>query len=142
MAMPIGGLEGVGPKMEDRLIELGIVSVQMLANMNLEDLTAVEGIGEKTAEGLLEKAREISNRIQREYLSQIRKEQAEANVEAGTGKKTKSGIESLFLSDEDAADKAEGEAAQERDSEELDATEVDEVSEKPKGNEEEIASAE
>ena len=47
---------GVGPAMEARLKEAGITSVQQLAGMSLEQLTAVKGIGTKTAERLIEAA--------------------------------------------------------------------------------------
>jgi len=138
MAMPIGGLEGVGPKMEERLIEMGIVSVQMLANMTLEDLTDVEGIGEKTAETLLEKARQISNRIQQEYLAQIRQEKAEAAAQLEPGEKPKTGIESLFVSESGVSDDSnkagEGESG--------DADSSEEVAEEPDSAEEEKAPAE
>ncbi len=134
MAMPIGGLEGVGPKMEERLIEMGIVSVQMLANMTLEDLTDVEGIGEKTAETLLEKARQISNRIQQEYLAQIRQEKAEAAAQLEPGERPKTGIESLFVSEsgepeEDVSDESESEP-------------LEEGADEPGGSEEKAAPAE
>jgi len=50
------GLPGVGPSMEERLKEAGITTVQQLAAMTLEQLTAVKGVGEKTAQKLLESA--------------------------------------------------------------------------------------
>ncbi len=135
MAMPIGGLEGVGPKMEDRLIEMGIVSVQMLADMTLEELTDVEGIGEKTAETLLEGARGISNRIQREYLAKIRQEKAEADAEAEAqpGGKPKKGIDALFVSDAELAASADDDS----DEGSTDANETEESG----ASEEEITSA-
>ncbi len=50
------GLEGIGPAMAERLKEAGITTVQQLAAMSLEQLTAIKGIGEKTAQKLLETA--------------------------------------------------------------------------------------
>jgi N utilization substance protein A len=49
-------LSGVGPAMEKRLQDAGVTSVEQLAGMTLEQLTAIEGIGEKTAQKLLEAA--------------------------------------------------------------------------------------
>jgi len=109
--------------------------VQMLADMTLEELTDVEGIGEKTAETLLEGARGISNRIQREYLSKIRQEQAEADAEAQSepGGRRKTGIESLFVSDAEMAEKSDS-------SEDEDSTDSSDTAESGE-NEEETASA-
>ena len=50
------GLSGVGPTMEARLAEARISTVEQLAALTLEQLTAIKGIGEKTAQKLLESA--------------------------------------------------------------------------------------
>ena len=52
------GLAGVGPTMEARLSEAGINTVQQLAGLTLEQLTAIKGIGDKTAQKLLESAKQ------------------------------------------------------------------------------------
>jgi N utilization substance protein A len=49
-------LPGVGPAMEKKLREAGIADSAQLAGMTVEQLTAIEGIGEKTAQRLLESA--------------------------------------------------------------------------------------
>lgn len=46
-------LPGVGPSLEKRLREAGITTAQQVAGMTLEQLTAIEGVGEKTAQKLL-----------------------------------------------------------------------------------------
>jgi N utilization substance protein A len=52
------GLQGVGPMMEERLNAAGVTTVEQLAAMTVEQLTAVKGIGEKTAQRLLESAQQ------------------------------------------------------------------------------------
>ncbi|OGX28388.1 MAG: transcription termination factor NusA [Omnitrophica WOR_2 bacterium RIFCSPHIGHO2_02_FULL_67_20] len=49
-------LPGVGPAMEKKLIDAGAADVTRLSGMTVEQLTAVEGVGEKTAQKLLEAA--------------------------------------------------------------------------------------
>ena len=51
-------VRGVGPSVEERLKEGGITSVEQLAACSVEQLCAVKGIGDKTAEKLVEAAKE------------------------------------------------------------------------------------
>ena len=51
-------LPGVGPSLETRLSEAGVKTVEQVAALSLEALTAVKGIGEKTAQKLLDVARQ------------------------------------------------------------------------------------
>ncbi len=46
-------LPGVGPALEKRLREAGLTTAQQVAGMTLEQLTAIKGVGEKTAQKLL-----------------------------------------------------------------------------------------
>ncbi|MBI3087777.1 MAG: transcription termination/antitermination protein NusA [Candidatus Omnitrophica bacterium] len=57
-AMPLRDVRGVGPTMEERLKGGGITAVQQLADATVEQLTAIKGIGDKTAEKLIEAAKE------------------------------------------------------------------------------------
>ena len=50
-------LEGIGPKLEERLRDAGITTIQQLAGRTLEQLTTIQGIGEKTAQKLLDLAK-------------------------------------------------------------------------------------
>jgi N utilization substance protein A len=50
-------LEGVGPKTAEQLIEAGYDTVEKIAAMSDEDILAVPGIGEKTAQKILLSAR-------------------------------------------------------------------------------------
>ena len=56
-AVSLRDLEGVGPKMEERLREAGITTIRQLAELTFEQLTAIQGIGDKTAEKLLDTAK-------------------------------------------------------------------------------------
>jgi N utilization substance protein A len=56
--MPVSHLPGIGPTTEERLAEAGIRTVHELLQTPLERLTAIKGIGEKTAQKLLEIAKE------------------------------------------------------------------------------------
>ena len=51
-------VEGIGEKIVERLHEAGINTVQQLAAMTVEQLTAMKGIGDKTAQKVLEAARQ------------------------------------------------------------------------------------
>ncbi|MBI3324690.1 MAG: transcription termination/antitermination protein NusA [Candidatus Omnitrophica bacterium] len=57
-ATALRNVRGVGPAMEERLREGGITSVEQLAGSTVEQLTAIKGVGEKTAEKLIEAAKE------------------------------------------------------------------------------------
>ncbi|HRR26256.1 MAG TPA: transcription termination factor NusA [Acidobacteriota bacterium] len=54
--IPVAQLPGVGEAVQARLEEAGIVTVQQLAAVSLEDLVSIQGIGEKTAERLKQSA--------------------------------------------------------------------------------------
>ena len=61
IAMPTTALRnvrGIGPTMEERLREGGITSVEQLAGSTVEQLAAIKGIGDKTAEKLIAAAKE------------------------------------------------------------------------------------
>lgn len=82
MMIPIGRMDGIGPKMEERMVEHDIISVQKLAECTVEELMEVEGIGEKTAESLIERATEIARKTEAEYLATQRELEAQAAAEA------------------------------------------------------------
>ena len=52
-------LPGVGPTLQKRLEEAGMTTLQQLGAMTLEQLVAIEGVGEKTAQKLLESSRAL-----------------------------------------------------------------------------------
>jgi transcription termination/antitermination protein NusA len=53
----LGKLEGVGPKTLDILVKAGITDVARLAATTVEELTALDGIGEKTAAKIIASAK-------------------------------------------------------------------------------------
>ena len=57
----IGSLDGVGKKAEKTLIEAGFDTVGKIATLDVKDLTALEGIGKKTAEKIIASAKEKGN---------------------------------------------------------------------------------
>ena len=59
LLVPVGDLEGIGTKIRDRLISADISSVQRLAAATVESLVKIDGIGQKTAETLVERAKEF-----------------------------------------------------------------------------------
>jgi len=99
MLMPIGQLEGVGVKMRDRLIEADISSVQRLAQSSIEVLTKLDGLGQKTAETLLERARKVVEELEKEY------EEREAKREETEGKQPDQTealeVKDVFVDDQD-----------------------------------------
>jgi N utilization substance protein A len=61
-AIALRDLQGVGPAMEERLKDGGMTSVEQLASATVEQLTAMKGIGEKTAEKLIAAAKQVLER--------------------------------------------------------------------------------
>ncbi|MBI1992016.1 MAG: transcription termination/antitermination protein NusA [Candidatus Omnitrophica bacterium] len=70
------GMAGIGPAMEQRLSEAGLTTLQQLAACTVEQLTAIKGIGEKTAQKLLDSVKTV--------LSQPPAEQATGTTEKAT----------------------------------------------------------
>jgi N utilization substance protein A len=57
LLIPIAEMQGLGPKLIEKLLAADIETVQELAASKVDDLTEIEGVGEKTAEKVLEAAR-------------------------------------------------------------------------------------
>lgn len=51
-------LPGVGKKLKEKLTTQGIETIQDLAQSNIEELTSIEGVGEKKAANLIQKAKD------------------------------------------------------------------------------------
>jgi transcription termination/antitermination protein NusA len=68
MLVPVGELEGIGGKIRDRLVAADISSVQRLAQASVDTLIKIEGIGQKTAETLVERAKEFVAEVEAKRL--------------------------------------------------------------------------
>jgi N utilization substance protein A len=81
-AREMENLEGVTPKMLERLQEAGYRNVELMLEGGVDGLTQVEGIGPKSAERVLAAAQATLNeRLEREEAERLQREQ-EAAVEA------------------------------------------------------------
>ncbi len=121
LLVPVGQLDGVGVKLEERLNTANISTVQKLAESSVETLTKIEGLGQKTAETLLERAKEFIMDLEEKY-----KKKKEAEKSAGKEKVSKADSDKLKVSDvfeeeveeiekeEPAADEASGESTEEK----------------------------
>jgi transcription termination/antitermination protein NusA len=67
----IEDLEGAGPKLREKLVREGIETVQDLLKTPFEEILAIQGVGEKTAEKLLEEARELMAKRGRELEEEV-----------------------------------------------------------------------
>ncbi len=81
--VPIGHLEGIGDKLEEKLVMADYNSVQQLAKAEAEDLIKIEGIGPKSAETLIEKARDFVTEIElkRQEAKKLEEEAEEEEYE-------------------------------------------------------------
>ncbi|MEP0827492.1 MAG: transcription termination factor NusA [bacterium] len=86
--VPVGSLEGIGAKMEERLVAADITTVQKLAKTDPETLIEIEGIGQKTAETLIEKAKAMVAELamrRKEEDRRRKEEEAAEKKEAAKG---------------------------------------------------------
>ncbi len=82
LMVPIGKLSGIGDVLEERLVDAEINTVKDLADSPLEDIVEIEGIGEKTAERLIERAKEFMVEHEEKLRIQAEEEAAAAEAEA------------------------------------------------------------
>ncbi len=108
MMVPIGKLSGVGDVLEERLVGADINTVQELADSTVEELVQIEGIGEKSAVQLIERAQEYMAEMEEERRQ---REEAEAAAEAEAEAEAKAEAEA------EAEDEAEEEGEEQEDAE-------------------------
>lgn len=84
--MSIKELPGVGPKMVGVLEGAGYRSVDALARLKVERLTALKGVGEKTAQKLIDSAKALMDQIAEEIAAEAAR-QAETAAQEEAAKK-------------------------------------------------------
>jgi transcription termination/antitermination protein NusA len=75
-------LQSAGPKLREKLIREGIETVQDLLKSPLTELLAIQGVGEKTAEKLLEEARALEAARSEELQAEAARAREEAAAPA------------------------------------------------------------
>ncbi len=105
MLVPVGRLEGIGAKIQERLAEVNISSVQKLAATPVEVLTKIEGIGKKTAENLIEKAQLMVQQLEEEYRQREQEKAKEEKEEKAPEEELS--VEDIFEDDEDFVTEAD-----------------------------------
>jgi N utilization substance protein A len=106
MLVPVNQLDGIGAKIQERLAEVNISSVQRLAAASVEMLTKIEGIGKKTAENLIEQAKQLAQKVEEEYR-QSEQEAKETAAEEEPDKEEKLTVGDVFEEDEDFVTEAD-----------------------------------
>lgn len=107
LLVPVGQLEGVGEKMSERLADADIGSVQRLAMSTAETLVKIEGIGQKTAETLLERAKAMVAELEVEYDKKIAEQQAKEATEEKKTEEARLTAEDVFEDDRDYVTEAD-----------------------------------
>ncbi len=100
LLVPVGQLDGVGAKLSERLADADIGSVQRLAGTSLETLLKIEGVGQKSAEKLLEKAKAFVIDLEAEY-EQKKKDKTTEKGEQKAPEDQKMTADDVFEKDED-----------------------------------------
>ncbi|MDP6529666.1 MAG: transcription termination factor NusA [Gemmatimonadota bacterium] len=95
VGVPVGEIQGIGPKTLESLVEAGLDTVQAVVRSSLEDLVNVPGVGDVTAQKIYlaavqhmeeveaEKAREEAARVDREAAEAKEAADAVASLAAG-----------------------------------------------------------
>ena len=79
--IPIIEIDGIGPKTEKALKKAGYDTVGKIIKLDLKELTAVKGVGKKTAEKILKSAKELMENKVHEVRDKKNKENREAKAE-------------------------------------------------------------
>jgi transcription termination/antitermination protein NusA len=125
MLVPVGDLEGIGTKIRDKLISSDISSIQRLAQTPVESLVKIEGIGQKTAETLVERAKEY---VVKAEAARVHKDKTEPKTQSKQDEDKKLEIHDVFVEDPDYV--TEVDDIPEAQAPDLDALEEDETDDK------------
>lgn len=102
LLVPVSQLEGVGEKLAERLADADIGSVQRLAATDPEVLQRIEGVGVKTAETLVEKAKAFAEQLETEYDRRRKEELAKEEAQTSERKdEDRLSVTDVFEDDED-----------------------------------------
>jgi len=110
MLVPVGDLEGIGTKIRDRLISSDISSVQRLAAATVETLVKIDGIGQKTAETLIERAKEFVAQLEADREVREKAEAADHKTVPDEDKKLE--VSDVFHDDVGPVEEAPSETAE------------------------------
>ena len=105
-------LQGAGPKLREKLIREGIETVQDLLKTPLTELLAIQGVGEKTAEKLLEEARALEATRSKELEVEAARAQEAAAAETAATEKAAADAAAHALSAAAAAEEASASEAE------------------------------
>ncbi len=78
----LGELEGVGPKVAEVIVKAGMADVYKLATLTVEDLTTLQGVGDKTAAKIISSAKTWVEEHPRAELEAAPEPQPETQSEA------------------------------------------------------------
>jgi N utilization substance protein A len=130
MLVPVGQIEGVGPKMTERLISANISTVQKLAACPVESLVKIDGLGAKTAETLVEKAKALVEELEEEFAKRQTEIEAQPKDKKSEAADEKLTAEDVFETDSDDEENAdEGDDESDEDNQEDDSVEENKESE-------------
>ncbi len=130
MLVPVGQIEGVGPKMTERLISANISTVQKLAACPVESLVKIDGLGAKTAETLIEKAKALVEELEEEFAKRQTEIDAQPKDKKSEAADEKLTAEDVFETDSDDEENAdEGDDESDEDNQEDDSVEENKESE-------------
>ncbi len=85
VSMEVSDIEGITPRLAEALLGGGYKTIQELANADLDTLKAIEGVGVKTAEKILERVAEAGDKLavaRSEFIETRRRELEEERREA------------------------------------------------------------
>jgi len=118
LLVPIGQLEGVGVKLEERLSAVNISTIQRLAESSVETLTKIEGLGQKTAETLLERAKIFVAELEETYRQKKEAEKAASKEKDKKEDSDKLKVEDVFEAEDESEEGASPKEAGEEESSE------------------------
>ncbi|MBI2880666.1 MAG: transcription termination/antitermination protein NusA [Candidatus Tectomicrobia bacterium] len=121
-ATPLSELEGLGPRTAELLESHGIPSIERLAETSVETMVAIPGVGEKSAEALIQRASD--------FLKEREKAGGEKAPEPGSDRPESSGEESSEggrVATEDAQAQMESVEVPTEEAEEPEATDSEEA---------------